>query len=146
MTKWIKRLFGLRELSEALDNSKKVKIRGVLFTIRKLDPYDALQSGSVLRKTFDVKEVVRDASGVSLNGKTLQPIKAIRNHFRDVFLASVVHPHLSKEEGGESVCVDEIFQDWEMANELYEAIMVHTYGKKKVRDCLKAQSLSPALG
>ena len=55
----------------------------------------------------------------------------IQSHYADVFMAGVVRPKLSRKPEAGAVCVDEMFRDWGICNELYEAIGLLTYGKKK---------------
>lgn len=131
--------WGGRSLRSALDTRKKVKIRGVRFVIRKLNALDFMTGAKVLQQTFQTYEEKRKAKANSLQDfEVIQ--KKLKEHYRDVFLASVIEPKLSRKDTGEEVCVDEILADSEMCDALYLAIMDHTYGKKKVFSALEVNS------
>lgn len=128
---WITRFFNFifrnKELKDVLNQNKKVKVKGVLFEIIKLDVSHYLNGSKSLITSWDTYHVGNaDKPDVNVH-------KRIKEHFRDVFLAAVVKPVLTRKEDEKEVCVDEIFRDWDLANELYEHIMVFTYGKKKLK-------------
>lgn len=125
------RLFGWfrkKDLKTVLNETKTVKINGVLFKIRKLNPLDHAKGLEVMRAQFDTYRVKSSEPQELTEGQ----IKKVRKHYRDVFMASVVQPRLSIKDDSELVCVDDIFRDEVMAERLYMEIMFLTYGKKKL--------------
>lgn len=108
---------------------KTIKINGVLFTIKKIDVTDYISGSKVLFSIWeDWSEKKRNDSEMNVN------IEKTKSIYRDVFMAGVVKPKLSRTETEcENIFVDEIFNDWEMANKLYSEIMEHTIGKKKMK-------------
>jgi hypothetical protein len=137
MLKFIKSLFVGRPLSDALRTDKKIKIRGVRFVIKKLDPLAVLESPGILTKTFHVKEFATSKDDVTLSGSEGANVRAYKKHLKDVFLAAVISPRLVQKESAGGVLVDELFNDWALTSELYLAIMEHTYGKKKINSALQ---------
>lgn len=120
--------FRNKKLEDVLNATKKIKLRGVLFTIKKIDGLAYLDGSKSLKKTYDLYSTGKQEE---INEST---IKKIQQHYTDVFMNSVVKPKLSrKKEDQEAVYVQEIFNDWNLAHELYEEIMCLTYGKKKVK-------------
>ena len=60
-------------------------------------------------------------------------VKKIREHYKHVFLQGVSKPKLTaKKDTGELISVNSLIDDWGMANALYNKIIDHTYGKKKM--------------
>jgi len=60
-------------------------------------------------------------------------IKKMKQHYADVFMASVISPKLTRDKDKkDEMFVEALFNNWEMAQELYTKIMAHTYGKKKI--------------
>ena len=124
-------LFG-RDLDKVLNETKKVKIGGIRFTIRKINVIDHMAGSAVLRQTFDIyktkpNEPLDDASD-----------KKIRKHYSEVFVAGVVEPKLTFKEEPDCILVDKMFFDWDIVVALYTEIMAFTYGKKKVRRSISA--------
>ncbi len=120
------RSFGSIDLKTALNQTKKIKVRGVLFEIRKVDVTNYLDGSKSMISTYDTY-IASESEADKLN---LQ--KKIRDHYRDVFMSSVVKPKLYRKEKDpeDGVFVDDLFKDWDIANGLYEEIMFYTYGKK----------------
>lgn len=127
MLNFFKKLFGLVSIDEALHESKKVKIKGVLFTIKKINTLDYLNGSKVMLQIFDT---YKKGTETELNESY---VKKMKDHYRDVIMSGVIKPKLSrKENDGTLVWVDEVINDWEMASELYSKIIEFTYGKKKL--------------
>lgn len=118
-------IFKRRSLEDVLTETKKVKIQGVIFHIKKFNPLDYLDGSQVMQKIFDEYQ----AGGDKIDSLSS---KKIRDHFRDVIMSGVDKPKLSRKEDGEGVFVDEILNNWEMTNALYEKIWEYNYGKKKL--------------
>lgn len=117
-----------KNLQDVLNKTKKVRIHGVKFYIKKIDPTAFLDGSKVMIQQYDTYKVSKPSA--ELNESVLNKI---REHYKDVFLASVVTPKLCrKEKEGDGLLVDNLFTEWDLAHELYAAIMEHTYGKKKL--------------
>lgn len=108
---------------------KKIRVHKIKFHIKKIDVTNFLDGSKVLVQYNDIYKVGK-APDVEVNNKYLLKIK---DHYRDVFLASVVKPKLKRHnnENEEGIFVDNLFTDWDLAHELYGQIMLYTYGKKK---------------
>jgi len=125
-----------RSLEDALNNIKSVRIHGVKFSIRKLDPTAYLDGSKVMLQSYDVYKVDKNSEVISKN------LDKIKDHYKDVFMASVVSPKLSRKPGENAIFVDHLFTEWDLANKLYVTIIEHTYGKKKLsQDSLSEVSL-----
>lgn len=119
-----------KSLKEALAETKKIKVQGVLFEIKRIDPLDYLDGSQAMLAVYEKYKVGKDGPVDGLD-------KKIRSHYKDVLMAGVVKPKLSrKEPAGENILVDEIFSYPNMAEDLYLAILEFTYGKKKFRFAL----------
>lgn len=128
MLNWIKNLFRPKELKQLLNETKKVKIKGVVFHIKKADLMSYLDGSSTLLQSFMTYEQGKASD------QAPQSIKKIKSHYSDVILAGTVKPQLTRkppEEAGDDISIDEVFTDWDMASQLYTAILEYTYGKKK---------------
>lgn len=129
--KWLLNLFRGRSLGEALNETKKIKLCGVIFRIKKINVLDYLDGSRVMQKAYETYEQSRKSSKDSMpEGLS----KKVKDHFRDVFLAGVVEPKLARKNSpaSEDVWVDELFVDMELCNALYAAIYDFTYDKKKL--------------
>jgi hypothetical protein len=129
MIKWLKRLIFGRDLSSARNETKRIRIDGFNFTIKKLDAMDYIQGHSVLIKTIDLIDNKRLAEKTTAEDPNY---KKIRDHYIDVFLSGVVYPSLSRKGEGASIHVDELFQHGNLCEKLYLEIIQFTYGKKKL--------------
>lgn len=118
--------FKSKDLKSVLNDVKKIKIKGVIFNIKKLDVSNYLDGSKSLVASYDVYKIGNENEVGDMQ-------KKIKEHYRDVFMGAVVSPLLSRKEDGDKICVDEIFMDWDLAQDLYEEIMFHTYGKKKMK-------------
>lgn len=136
-----KRGAGLRS---ALISEKKIKIDGIRLTIRKINNLDFLDGSKVLHKTFQTYEDKR-LSGKPIDNDKLN--KILKDHYRDVFLSGVISPKLirKQDDSSEAIYVDELFDNMEFAQKLYQSIFIHTYGKKKVLSALKTLKRSQGL-
>lgn len=115
--------FRRRKLEDALKETKAIYVHGVLFRIKKLDPFAYMDGSNAIAQVFQTWEQKRELTEPNM--------KKVKDHFRDVFLAGVVEPKLARKKEDEGVFVDNLFTDWGLANELYGAIFEYTYGKKK---------------
>lgn len=129
---WIHRKFFGRDLRAALSETRKIRIRGVNFVIRKVSTLDYLDGSQVMLQYYDEYKLKKDDPKAQLNEST---IKKMKEHYRDVFLSAVVRPKLvrkKEDEGAEGIHVDDIFTDMSLANDLYVKIMTFANGKKKI--------------
>lgn len=128
MLNWLKRLFKSRSISEALNDTKKVKIDGVLFHIRRISIIDHLTGAKTLLGPYQTYEDAR------LSDKANPAVEKIKEHYKDTILAGVVKPKLTRHPDKEPAKVDiqDILNNGEMAVSLYEEIIAYTYGKKKL--------------
>jgi len=113
-----------KDLKDVLNETKLVKVHGVIFRIKKLDPFSYMNGSHAVAQIFQTYEQKREV--------TEQNMEKVKEHYKDVFLAGVVEPQLvRKVEDGKGILADNLFTDWGLANKLYEEILSYTYGKKK---------------
>jgi hypothetical protein len=124
MFEWLKR----KSLTSALTATRRLRIKGVVFEIRKINVSHYAEGGKVLKQTMDTYRAGKDQSAaVDANWDKIQ------KHYADVLLAGVVSPRLKrKQDDAEGIWIDDLFVDWEMVQGVYEAISEMTYGKKKL--------------
>lgn len=118
-----------KSLEQSLVETKKVKVKGINFRIKKIDALSYLDGSKSLIKMYDVYQGKKKASDDFM---TEGDLKKTREHFKDVLLAGVVSPKLSRKEDEDGVFVDKVFVDWDLVEKLYTEIMLFTYGKKKL--------------
>ena len=117
------------DLRSSLGKTKRAKINGVVFRIKKIDVLDFLDGSNVLARSYQTYEEKKKPAK-SMNESTA---KAAKKHYRDVLLSGVVSPKLCRKEDDEGVFVDDMFVDMDMVEQLYISIFEYTYGKKKVQ-------------
>ena len=124
---FFKRLFFGKDLSEHLAETQWIKVQGIKFKIKRIDPLAYMDGSSVLLQSFQKYKVEPEG------GKTPDVnIGKLKKHYIDVFLASVVSPELSRQvNDGDKIFVEYLFTDWSLAHELYESIIEFTYKKKR---------------
>lgn len=119
-------MFFRKKQSNYLYKTKKIKINGILFEIKKIDVFDHLKGFNSLKQIYDVYSINKDVDEVNM--------KKVKEHYIDVFMSSVIKPKLTlKEDDSSGIYVGELFIDWEVCTKLYENIMDYTYGKKKMK-------------
>lgn len=126
-------LFRSRPLDAVLSPKKRIKVEGVVFIIKKLDVLDHLEGAKTLQKSFDVYKVEREK-----NAEAAEQVhqKKVRQHYADVILAGVVSPKIGRKEGDGQYWVEDLFQNWDLVQNLYSEILAFTYGKKKLTKML----------
>jgi len=125
LKEWYRRTF-VRDLDSALSQTRTIRVKGVRFTIKKIDVTNFLDGSNVLRQSYDVYKTGNET-------QVKESEKKVRKYFSEVLVAGIVSPRLSfKEEEGHYL-VDKLFSDWEMVEKLHEEITALTYGKKKVQ-------------
>lgn len=119
-----------KSLESVLNRTKKIRVFGVKFEIKKIDPTNFLDGSKSMIQSYDTYKT----------GKNLDPeisqslLEKIRDHYKDVFLASIVNPKLRRnDKTPDGLLVDNLFTDWDLAHQLYSEIMELTYGKKKLK-------------
>ncbi|NNG10216.1 MAG: hypothetical protein HKM92_08580 [Arenibacter sp.] len=117
---------------------KKVKISGIIFHIKKINPMDHIDGSKVLMKTFVTYEEKRAAEKAKPEPDK-KAMEKTQSHMADVILAGTVKPKITRTPEDEGTCIEELFDDWELAGELYNEILSYTWGKKKVGKFLKKQ-------
>ncbi len=119
-----------KTLEDVLHRTKTIRVHGVKFKIKKIDPTSYLDGSKIMTKAYDIYKAGKDPE-IDLNSGVLSKIK---DHYKDVFLASVVYPKLKrKKEDPDGLLIDNLFTEWALAHELYSEIMQYTHGKKKTR-------------
>lgn len=119
-----------KSIEKKLMTFKKIKVEGVLFKIKKIDPLNYMDGSKALKMAYDVYSKSNIQKKI-----TNADMKRIKEHYRDVFLGAVVLPKLCRKEsddGDGATFVDHVFNDWVLVEKLYEEIMLFTYGKKKL--------------
>jgi len=118
--------FSGKTLEKELNKTKKIKILGMKFKIKKITPFDYLDGSESVLQFYRTYKVGKD-DGSEFNSKKLQKL------YSNVFLAGIVEPKIKrKKEDLEGIFVDNLFTEWELAQKLYEEIFIFTYGKKKL--------------
>lgn len=134
-------LFGRNKLENVLNQTKKVKIQGIVFTIKAIDMLDYLTGSQVLLQSFDTHKTQGAKAALAPESE-----KKVRRHYADVLVSGVIEPALThKKEGLEDkrILVDDMFSNWELVERLYTEIITLTYGKKKVQHAISvAKGLS----
>lgn len=126
-----------KNLEDVLDAKKQIRVHGVKFIIKKIDPSNFLDGSKVMLQIYDTYQVDKTSPMVN-DSATLDKIKT---HYKDVFMASIVSPKLVRKDSG-GLLVDNLFTEWDLAHELYSEIMLHTYGKKKILKLLSQKKSS----
>lgn len=120
-------LFRKKTLDDFLNETKKVKVKGLEFVIRKISPIDYLDGSKILQQSYALYQN---------NKASIDPMaeKKIKEFFSNVLCSAVVSPKIvHKADDSSGTHVERMFVDWEMVMQLYEEIMVFTYGKKKLK-------------
>lgn len=126
-----------RSLDSALNETKKIKVQGVTFHIRKLNPLDYLNGANVLRQTYDTYKIgTKEQSPLSE-----ADLKKIKEHYAHTLAAGIAKPKISLKDEEGSINAYKFVENWDLATEVYMEIIGHTYGKKKVKQ-LVSQKVS----
>jgi hypothetical protein len=126
--------FRARTLDEVLSPTRVIRVHGVRFKIRRLNPMDYLAGSKAMRQLYETMKAADSLADVTIQ-QTQQ--KAINDHYIDTFMAAVIEPKLKKsstpgptdEEGTPAA---NLLTDMDFANRLYAQIIEFSYGKKKV--------------
>lgn len=133
--------FKSRRLEDVVEATIKVKVQGIIFHLKKLDPLDYASGAQAMHMQFDTF----DGKKAKSKGDVLiENSDRIREHYIDVIMCSVKEPKLSRKDGVEGhIFVEKLFTDWSLVEDLYLKILEVTYGKKKLnRFLLRAKNSS----
>lgn len=119
-----------RNIDSLIGRTRRVKVCGIFFRIKKLDAFDFANGSQVMLSQYQTYE---DAKVQKSNSNVESELKKVKDHYRDVILASVVEPKLARKEGEEGMLVDNLFTEQELIEGLYGQILLYTYGKKKLK-------------
>ena len=115
-------------LEGRLNNTTTVKVHGIKFKIKKMTVEHFLEGSKVMKSFYDTYAIKQDPRAL----ENPDMIKRVKDHWKDVFMASVVYPKIKRKiDEPDGILVDNLFTDWELASDLYQEIMAWTYGKKK---------------
>lgn len=128
-------IFG-KNLNAHLHETKKIKVRGVKFIIKRLNAINYLDGSKSLRANYDTYKTKGANAALDVDNKK------IVEHFSHVLVNGVVAPKLSHTDDGTGIHVEQLFTDWDMVVELHNKIMEFTYGKKKMK-LLTSQEIRP---
>lgn len=118
-------------VKKALNPTKEVKIEGIIFQIRKINPIDYLAGFKIMNQMYETYKI----EGKEKSAELVSASK-IRDHYVDIFTAAVINPKIVrklKDGQNDALLVDALFNNWEICEKLYAAIIEFTYGKKKLR-------------
>jgi len=113
-------------LRSYLEETKIVKVEGIVFEIRRLNIYDYLDGSKTLTTYYQLYK----------SGKVEEAeanFKKVLSHYKDCFMAAVVSPALKRVDDPKDIAifVDELTEDLRLAGALYAEIVAYTDGKKK---------------
>jgi len=108
---------------------KNISINGVKFKIKKIDLTSYLQGYNVLVSLYDLWNNKKEKTIEDSDRTT----KKLREFYSDVFINAIVDPPFSKDGKNETVNVNELFNDWEIAHKLFNEIFKNTLKKKALK-------------
>lgn len=121
-------------LDKHLNQTKKIRVNGIRFVIKKINAVNYLDGSHALKVTYELyKNKKVDADAVVSNKKVME-------HFSHVLCAGVVSPKLSLKDNDDGLFVDKLFVDWNMVTTIYNEIMGFTYGKKKMKQLVSQET------
>jgi hypothetical protein len=126
--------FKKKDLKDVLTHGHSVKVHGVVFKVRKLNPIDFASGARALQMHFDTYKTATEKQQLAALETHGDKIK---EHYRDVIMACVLEPKLSRKEGEPgTIWVENLFTEWDLVTDLYLAIMEVTHGKKKLKSLI----------
>lgn len=119
--------FKRKSLEHHIHEAKDVYIKGVKFTIKKINLLNYMDGSNLLVNSYDTHKSGNAKAAINITQEK------IKKYYSQVIMASVLKPKLSwkKEEPG--IFVDDLFIDGDLVDQLYFKIIEHTYGKKKAK-------------
>lgn len=121
-----------KSLKEHLYATKKVRINGITFEIKKLNTINYLDGTNTIKQTFETYKNKQDLTNVVQEKKVIE-------YFSDVICGCVVTPRITHKKEDTGIWVQDLFVDWDLVVAIYNEIMSFTYGKKKMKQ-LASQS------
>ena len=115
------------KIKSLLNKTKSLKINGIKFVIKRLSIIDFFEDKLFpfgFTESLDEKRIREH-----MNQK--MDFNKLKDHYKTLFMKGVVKPKLTEVDSEDSVCVDELFKDWELVNKLYTEIFLLSFGKKK---------------
>ena len=140
MLKWFKSIFFGRELFDVLNETKKVRVNGIRFIIRKINILNYVDGSNIIRQSYDTYKIGKSDG---TNSQVSQ--EKINEYLCQVLVAGVAHPKLSFNKEGPGLFVEDLLVDGDMVEKLHEHILWFTYGKKKMKQNISAQKDSDTL-
>lgn len=121
-----------KSLKEHLYATKKVRINGITFEIKKLNTINYLDGTNTIKQTFETYKNKQDLTNVVQEKKVIE-------YFSDVICGCVVAPKITHKKEDTGIWVQDLFVDWDLVVAIYNEVMSFTYGKKKMKQ-LTSQS------
>lgn len=118
-------LFG-KDLRSHLSETRTVRISGVRFKIKKINTINYLEGAKALKQVYDTYKTKGNETDFILSDKK------VIEHFSHVIVCGTVSPRFTYNDDGSGIHIEQLFVDWDMTVNLYNAIMEFTYGKKKL--------------
>lgn len=115
-----------KSLNDHLFATKKVRINGIRFEIKKLNAINYLDGTNTLKQTYETYKTKGDVQAVVSDKKVVE-------YFSEVICGCVVHPKITHKKEESGIWVNDLFVDWDLVVALYNEIMTFTYGKKKMK-------------
>ena len=118
-----------KTLEEHLGQVKRIKVHHMDFVIKKINVLDFCTGAKVVMAIFDTYKLTKQIAGDN-------EMKKVKAHYIDVLMAGVISPPLSRKPEEGKTLVDHLLTDWELAGELYSAVMTFAYGKKNLKQLI----------
>lgn len=114
-----------KTLREYLDETKTVKIKGILFEIKRIDVVNFMQGAKVLLASYATYEDKKKEDQIA------DSAKKVREYYKDVVLSGVVKPELTRNPDKEptKINIDDVLVDMSLTEKLVQEIIV--FSKKK---------------
>jgi hypothetical protein len=119
-----------KDINSVIGRTRRVKVCGIFFRIKKLDAFDFANGSQIMLSQYQTYE---EAKAPKVNSNIEAELKKVKDHYRDVILSAVVEPKLARSNKEEGILVDNLFTEQELVEGLYSQILLHTYGKKKLK-------------
>lgn len=94
---------------------------------------DYLEGARVMQEMFSVyKTKDQKEQKQKIDEAMIRNLDKAKKYMMDIIMAGVEKPELTRDKNEKNaIYVEELFNDWVLAQELVKAIMEHTQGKKK---------------
>lgn len=117
--------FKKKNLEDHLSKTRKVKVHGMIFHIKRINVLDHCTGAKVCSAVYDTYKI---GNQQSIDEASMVKVKS---YYTDILMAGIVKPEFSRktDEKGK-IFIDHLFTDWDLASELYGEIMAFSYGKK----------------